>query len=242
MSLRIKLIQFLVDINEKLVFYPKLKKFYKSHLPKNNILLFDVGVNKGQTIDFFNKFISDIEIHGFEPNPTLYKKLQYKYNKYKRIKLNNIGISDIRGKLIFYENIMDETSSLQKLNFDSEYLRKKAKILGVDPKDLIQKEYFIDVMPLSEYIQENKITYIDVLKIDTEGHELKCLIGLFKIANNCDIRFIQLEQHNDDMYFDGNKNKEIIELLEQNNYFEVKRIKHGFGDFHEIVFSKADIK
>ena len=242
MSLRIKLIQFLVDINEKLVFYPKLKKFYKSHLPKNNILLFDVGVNKGQTIDFFNKFISDIEIHGFEPNPTLYKRLQSKYSKTKNIILNNIGISDVDGKLIFYENIMDETSSLQKLNYDSEYLRKKAKILGVEPKDIIQKQYFIDVLALSQYIQENNIAQIDVLKIDTEGHELNCLVGLFKKVNSCNIKFIQLEQHNDDMYIDGNKNDEIIGLLKKHNYSEVKRIKHGFGDFHEIVFSKEDIK
>jgi hypothetical protein len=60
MSIRISLIQTLIDINERMLFYPKLKSFYRNKvynnlLPKNLVTIFDVGANKGQSIDFFCK-------------------------------------------------------------------------------------------------------------------------------------------------------------------------------------------
>ena len=77
MSIRISLIQTLIDINERMFFYPKLKSFYKKAynnlLPKNLVTIFDVGANKGQSIDFFCKIFQNPIIHAFEPNPVLYK-------------------------------------------------------------------------------------------------------------------------------------------------------------------------
>jgi FkbM family methyltransferase len=240
MALRVKAIQWLVDINEKIIFYPKLKAFYKKALNENDIVVFDVGVNKGQTIDFFNSLNRKATVYGFEPNPTLFTKLTSKYNSNKNVMLHNIGISNTSGQLKFYENIMDETSSLEKLNYNSEYLIRKARILGVDPKNLISKEYFIEVDTLSDFFNKNNISKIDVLKIDTEGHELKCLEGLFNGQSKCKVSYIQLEQHYDDMYLDGNRNNEIVELLSKNKYAEAARIKHGFGNFHEIVFKNEE--
>ena len=52
MSSRSRLVQKLIHINEAIFFYPKLKKFYKTHLNQNRINIIDVGANKGQSIDF----------------------------------------------------------------------------------------------------------------------------------------------------------------------------------------------
>jgi hypothetical protein len=48
------------------------------------------------------------------------------------IKIHNLGVSNINGELTFHENILDETSTFEELNFASKYLEKKAKILGVN--------------------------------------------------------------------------------------------------------------
>ena len=58
MSIRISIIQLLIDINERIFFYPKLKSFYKNiayptSLSPNSLRIFDVGANKGQSIEFF---------------------------------------------------------------------------------------------------------------------------------------------------------------------------------------------
>ena len=69
---RIRLIRFLIEINEKIFFYSRLKIVYKKMFKIRPLgLLIDVGVNRGQTISFVKKFNSSVKIFGFEPNKNL---------------------------------------------------------------------------------------------------------------------------------------------------------------------------
>ena len=237
MNLRTKLIQKLIHINEAVFFYPKLKKFYKENLMNKHINIIDVGANKGQSIDFFKKVNQKINFNVFEPNKKLFTFLQNKYNTNTNIKLHNFGVSNLKGELIFYENILDETSTFEELNLESKYLEKKAKVLGVAKEDIIVDNYKVEVIRLSDFIKENPNKFFDVLKIDVEGHEFQCLQGLFideKI--NLPIRFIQLEIHNDDMYLSNNNHQDIENILNKNSFEKIIEIKHGFGDFAELIF------
>ena len=240
MSIRISIIQALIDINERIFFYPKLKSFYKNKVYKkssNPIVIFDVGANKGQTIDFFCKIFVEPTIYAFEPNPILYKKLIIKYRGNKNVNLYNLGISDINGELELNETVTDETSTFEKLNYESKYLQMKANVLGVNKEDIIKKQYFVEVVRLDDFIKREKIPEITVLKIDTEGHELKCLKGLFTYGL-CEIEYIQLESHNDDMYMTDADKNEIPLLLNLNGFKKCNIVKHGFGDFDECIYEK----
>ena len=86
----------------------------------------------------------------------------------------------------------------------------------------------------------NDNSFFDVLKIDVEGHELQVLEGLFSNGIQFKIRLIQLESHNDDMYLSNSKHGDIDQLLNKNGYFEIAKIKHGFGDFAEIIYENKD--
>lgn len=237
MNLRTRIIQKLIALNENFLFYPKLKKFYVKNLERKMPIILDVGCNKGQSINFFLQVNASSTIYAFEPNKRLYNRLIDKYQQNTAIKLYNIGVSDKNGKLTFNENILDETSTFETLNYDSIYLKKKAKILGVSTKDIIIEAYDVDVIMLSSFIKEREIPKIDVLKIDVEGHEYQCLLGLFNnatIANN--IKFIQLESHTDDMYLNKKEDYEIKHLLNENGFKECQKIKHGFGGIYEIIY------
>jgi FkbM family methyltransferase len=243
MSIRISLIQKLIDINESLFFYPKLKSFYKKRLESKSIVI-DVGVNKGQSIEFFRSIDSNCVIHGFEPNPFLFKTLAAKYSNSSNIVLNKKGISNTIGKLLFNENVMHETSTFENLNYNSHYLRKKASVLGIEEKELIKDKYYVDVTTLAEYINSTNLDRIDVVKIDTEGHEYSCIEGLFSEKITAFIAFIQFEFHDDDMYLRKDNLASIHVLLQKNNFVEAAKIKHGFGDIYEIIYKnrKADLK
>lgn len=236
MNLRVYLTQLLVTCIEAIFFYPKLKKFYKSEIKESNPLIIDVGSNRGQSIDFFKEVFKDPLIHGFEPNPNLFNLLQEKYGSNKHITLMNVGVSEENTTLNFYENIMDETSTLELLNEDSEYLQKKARVLGINKSDMIKKVYPIPVVKLGGYLKSQNISKVDLVKIDTEGHEYLCLKGLFDQQLECEISYIQIEQHYHDMYASGGNSKLIQDLLNQNSFTEVRRIGHGFGNFHDIIY------
>jgi FkbM family methyltransferase len=240
MKLRTKIIQSLIHINEAIFFYPKLKKFYKDNLKSTSVSILDVGANKGQSIDFFLGINPNAKITAFEPNKKLFQLLEEKYKNNGNIILNNLGVSNTNGELEFNENILDETSTFESLNLDSKYLEKKAKVLGVTKESIIVDKYKVAVITLSEFLKSNESNSFDVLKIDVEGHELPVLEGLFSNGNQFKIRLIQLESHNDDMYLSNSKHEDIDQLLNKNGYFEIAKIKHGFGDFAEIIYENKD--
>jgi FkbM family methyltransferase len=245
MQLRTKIIQKVIDINEKLIFYPKLKKFYTSRIGGKDLHIIDVGSNKGQSIDFFKQINKEAKIFGFEPNKKLFNRLLSKYAADAGVKVSNMGISSSEGKLVFHENVLDETSTFEELNFESEYLKKKASVLGVSTENIIADSYEVEVTTLSHFLKGQGSTFFDVLKIDVEGHELQALQGLFLNgkggSEKWPVRFIQIESHNDDMYLKAGKQEEITMLLEKNGFAEVAKIKHGFGDFHEIVYGNTNL-
>ena len=240
MKLRTKIIQSLIHINEAIFFYPKLKKFYKDNLKNVSVSILDVGANKGQSIDFFLGINPNAKITAFEPNKKLFQLLEEKYKNNVNIILNNLGVSNTNGELEINENILDETSTFESLNLDSKYLEKKAKVLGVTKESIIVDKYKVAVITLSEFLKSNESNSFDVLKIDVEGHELPVLEGLFSNGNQFKIRLIQLESHNDDMYLSNSKHEDIDQLLNKNGYFEIAKIKHGFGDFAEIIYENKD--
>lgn len=241
MSLRTKMIQQLIHINEAIFFSPKLKKFYKANLTNNEVNILDVGANKGQSIDFFLDVNPNAKINAFEPNRKLFLYLQNKYKTNKNIQLHNLGVSNIKGELEFYENILDETSTFEELNLDSKYLEKKARLLGISKEDIIVDNYKVNVISILDFLDDNPNIFFDVLKIDVEGHELQCLQGLFsKEKKVFPIKYIQLESHNDDMYINNNQHQEIEKMLFENGFVQVANIKHGFGDFNEIIYKNKN--
>lgn len=237
MNIRTQIVQKLVHVNEAIFFYPKLKRFYIENLKKESISILDVGANKGQSIDFFLKVNPNAEFDAFEPNKKLFVYLQNKYKAFDKIRLHNFGVSNIKRELVFHENILDETSTFEELNLDSKYLEKKAKVLGVTKENIIVANYKVNVIRLVDFLKENPNIEYDVLKIDVEGHELQCLQGLFAEDKTVlPIRFIQLESHNDDMYLSNNQYQDIKTILNKNGFEKIAEIKHGFGDFAEIIF------
>jgi FkbM family methyltransferase len=237
-SIRVSLIKKVIDLTENLIFERRIRKFYRNEFSGKRIdTVIDVGANKGQSIDFFLNLNPAASIYALEPNPTLFQLLGRKYANHSNVKLFNLGVSDQSGEKLFFENVFDYTSSFEKLNEDSVYLKKKARILGVKPEEIITKQYPVNVTSLDDFItKEVKESSVDILKIDTEGHEFYCLNGLFNRGSRFPISYIQIENHNDDMYQNRIAYADIKSVLEKNNYFEEAVIPHGFSDLDEVVY------
>ena len=136
---------------------------------------------------------------------------------------------------------MHESSTFEELNMESQYLKVKSSILGVKPENIVKDSYPVEVTTLSHFIKSKGVKSIDILKIDTEGHEFECLEGLFQSTIDSKVRVIQFEMHFDDMYLKNRSYDDIKELLNVNGYFEIKRIKHSFGNFYDYFYSHKRI-
>ena len=241
-KLRVWIVGEFIKLNEKLIFNRRLLKFYNNKLDKKINLVIDVGANSGQSIDLFLELNPNCKIIAFEPNPRLAQNLKHIYSDNPNIQSFQLGISDIVGQKIFHENVFDATSTFEELKMTSEYLKLKSMILGVKPEEIVVESYPVEVTTLFDFIHDQCTEPIGILKIDTEGHEYACLAGLFKSQLRHDIDFIQLEIHYDDMYINGKSLKEISEILNENGFSLEGKIKHGFGNFEDVVFRRNNHK
>ncbi len=234
--MRVKAIQIAIHLNEAVIFYPKLRRYYR-RLRLVSPTILDVGSNKGQSIAFFRQIFRDAQIFGFEPNPELFKRLKSEWNSDNRVFICHAGVSNQKGMLELQVTVTDETSTFEPLNPDSAYLKIKSRVLGVKPATMVTHRHEVEVLPLSDFINEQRLSKIHILKIDTEGHEYKCLAGLFA-DNNVLPDYIQLEVHEDDMYVNRDELKRIPELLSKYGYRQDAMINHGFGDFSEVIYKR----
>ena len=93
------------------------KKFFKDE----NLVIFDVGANRGQTIKRFNSIFNNTNIHSFEPLPNAYADMYKNNSNNKNIVLNNYAIGSSKEKKTFNVNVRDVASSFVKLNLNSQY-------------------------------------------------------------------------------------------------------------------------
>ena len=79
--------------------YPELTQMsfdeiYQKFFNKNKVIVFDVGANKGQSIDRFTKLFKEKKIHSFEPIKFEFLNLKKKYSKYQHVNLNNHALGE----------------------------------------------------------------------------------------------------------------------------------------------------
>ena len=159
---------------------------------KKKHIYFDVGGNEGQSIKRFKKINSQSIIHSFEPTPGLYKKLVQNFNTDKSIKISNLGVSDIKGKLKFYTYQYHKINSIVPVDKNSKFLKSRILANKSNEKEF-ENIVKIDVTNIDSYCEENNIGEIDFIKIDTQGSEGKIILGMEKMLSKEKISIIELE-------------------------------------------------
>ena len=235
--MRIKLVLFITDLLEKYFYTPKLLASLQSAVSLNpgnekNLVIFDVGANKGQSIDFFTQHFIYKSIFAFEPDPNVFSQLKT-FSIKSGVSLNNFALGQKNGKISFYASPLTVTSSLILPNQDSNWSRIKRRILGLSKENSFN-EIEVEIKTLDSFVKSNSITEIDILKIDVEGAELQVLNGATESLANKKIRIIQIEVHYDDQR--KSTYQEIDTLLQTYKYVKFNEIKHSFGNFSDIIY------
>lgn len=165
---------------ERYFFDPKLKKslvlaleeskVIRNYSAVDEVVCFDIGANRGQTIRLFKEIFPNCKIYAFELHPNIFRTLISSYKLGKGVKCFNLAVGELSGKFPFWVSPLDEVSSMNLPDLDSTWNRKRALILGIDPKKMYKK-IDVEVVTLDEFTSQHGIQTIDILKIDVEGGE-----------------------------------------------------------------------
>jgi FkbM family methyltransferase len=226
------IINFFLDlINEQ--FYHKKILINLKYKKIKKVL--DVGAHKGEFLKSIQNLKSVDKIYCVEPQKEIFDKYLKKYKKNKKIKCFNFAISNKLGKRIININKKTSTTTFSKINPHSKWSKIKNILLTGSIKSSFVRKEITKVITIDKFCQTNKINKIDLLKIDTEGHEKEVLMGGIKMLSKKKIRYILLEFHLSSMY--KNYKKNIIEnILRKNNFKLLASFKFPFLAFEDRIY------
>ena len=201
---------------------------------KEPIVVIDVGSHKGEYISSLIQNFLIEKIYSFEPNIEIFKILEKNFKNNHKIIINNCGISQKEGFINFYKNIESSSSTINKLNEESKYFKKKYFLLNFLNLKKISEKIKIKVIRLENYLEKEKIKKIQILKIDTEGYEYQVLKSLGERIKN--IKLIHFEHHYDDMILKEYKFQDIHNFLHLNGFIKIFKIKMKFRKSFEYIY------
>ncbi len=215
----------------------EIKKNLNFNYPINVI---DIGSHKGEYISSIKKKFKINRIYGFEPNKEIYEILSNKYKNQKNIFLYNYGISVNSGEVFLNKNIESSSSSINELNTKSKYYNKKYLLLNFLNLKEVTTKVKINVIRLDQFMVENSIKQVELLKIDTEGFEFNVIKSLGEKISK--IKMIHFEHHFDDMIIKNYNLSDIHDYLISNGFIKTFKIKMKFRKSFEYIYLNKNSK
>jgi len=145
-------------------------------------VFYDVGANVGKYSASLAKRFPSSVIHAFEPHPKNFARLNAVHYPCL-LKSYNVAIGASQGELTLYDRADRDGSSHASLH--------EAVISEIHKKEVVSMT--VPVETLDQLSERENITYIDFIKIDTEGNELAVLQGTSSFLKNGNVGCIHFE-------------------------------------------------
>jgi FkbM family methyltransferase len=136
-------------------------------------LIFDVGANKGQTIELMSRLFPSCELYAFEPSAVLAQTLCDRYVS-RRVTVEAIALGAREEERQFFTYQNNELSSFLSL---AKSPSNPFADVGVAAVDAVRVE------TIDDYCEACGIRAIEILKIDTQGFDLEVLKGATRMLS-----------------------------------------------------------
>jgi FkbM family methyltransferase len=145
-------------------------------------VLFDIGANHGAYALFLAKLAPNARIFAFEPHPATFGLLDSHMKALPGVQSINRAVADKIGQLKLFDFRLEDGSTQASLSESA---------VALYSSDII--EHTVECTTVDAFMAEYGLDHIDLLKIDTEGHDLSVLLGAAKALQDRKIGMIQFE-------------------------------------------------
>ncbi len=153
-----------------------IRKFHRGPVVKT---VFDIGANIGQSALRFNKAFPEATIHSFEPVIRSYEAGLKNTTEYASIVWHHLALGNNPESIVFYSSGMDQTNSIKNTTISRGTKRGDRNA--------------VDLVRLDDFVANNRITHIDLLKTDTEGLDIAVLEGAESLLRDGGVSYILSE-------------------------------------------------
>jgi FkbM family methyltransferase len=188
-------------------------------VPGNAPLCFDIGANKGQTIELLQSLYKKPVIHAFEPASATFSALKNQAPG-TGVHLHQLAFGEQVGVAEFRNYQQSELSSFLPMNPD--------KTENIFAEEAVVSIESVPVDTLDTFCATHHIDHIDLLKIDTQGFELPILRGGVNLLGQGKVKAVLLELNFAALYEGQSDPLEILQLMRTHNmrlvdYYEKER-------------------
>jgi FkbM family methyltransferase len=179
----------------------------------------------------------NVVIHAFEPNPASMVELLPYAERFPSLHLHAQAVSLADGKRRFHITRNPECATLL------EPLAAVARQNALIPPDSLDVVEVIEVetITLQSFMQRERIERVELLKVDTEGHDLDVVRSAREDIRR--IKRVKMEvQSGPEYYVGGTREEQAIAYLSERGFTLVERWDHPHGWAHDLTFQNNALR
>ena len=142
------------------------------------LTLFDVGANDGEYLQAaLNVLGNKVKAFSFEPQSSSLEILRSRFARNELVQIRDVALGSEAGSAeLFFSGDRESTASLHEVRTLSSLRSETVRVTTID-----------------RFCADEDVSHIDILKIDTEGHEMDVLLGASGMLGSNRISSIQFE-------------------------------------------------
>lgn len=185
--------------------------FLTKHLLLKTGALIDIGANKGEYSKLASEINPHMTVYSFEPHPKTFKQLSNNVSSLRKVTPINKGVSSSIGTTTLYD-YPDKDGSSHASMFE--------QVITELHKSEDACSHEVEITTIDEFIRQEGLEKICLLKIDVEGNELEVMKGGQEALSSGKIDMIHFE-FNEMNVFSRTYFHDFWELLTGYNLFRL---------------------